>query len=105
MMFSQRQFRLYQVQFILMHKSEKEKEALVEKNKNKNVPIWEKSNLTLTEAAEYFNIGEHKLREITNNHKYNFVLFIGTKRLIKRREFEKYLSRLVQSRPYSWLYV
>ena len=53
-----------------------------------------KSNLTLTEAAEYFNIGEHKLREITNNHKCNFVLFIGTKRLIKRREFEKYLEQV-----------
>ncbi|MBO5336824.1 MAG: excisionase family DNA-binding protein, partial [Lachnospiraceae bacterium] len=52
------------------------------------------SNLTLTEAAEYFNIGEHKLREITNNHKCNFVLFIGTKRLIKRKEFEKYLEQV-----------
>ena len=80
--------------FVLIHKSEKEKEVLVEKHKNKNVPIWEKSNLTLTEAAEYFNIGEHKLREITNNHKCNFVLFIGTKRLIKRKEFEKYLEQV-----------
>lgn len=53
-----------------------------------------KSNLTLTEAAEYFNIGKHKLREITNNHKCNFVLFIGTKRLIKRKEFEKYLEQV-----------
>ena len=78
-------------------KSEKEKEALVEEHKNKQVPIWEKSNLTLTEAAEYFNIGEHKLREITNNHKCNFVLFIGTKRLIKRKEFEKYLEQVSTS--------
>lgn len=63
-------------------------------HKNKSVPIWEKSNLTLTDAAEYFDIGEHKLREITNNHKCNFVLFIGTKRLIKRKEFEKYLEQV-----------
>lgn len=53
-----------------------------------------KSNLTLTEAAEYFNIGENKLREITNNHNCNFVLVIGTKRLIKRKEFEKYLEQV-----------
>ena len=66
----------------------------MEKHKNKSIPIWEKSNLTLTEAAEYFNIGEHKLREITSNHKCNFVLFIGTKRLIKRKEFEKYLEQV-----------
>lgn len=77
----------------------------MEKHKNKNVPIWEKSNLTLTEAAEYFNIGEHKLREITNNHKCNFVLFIGTKRLIKRKELKNIWSKLVQSRSYSQLYV
>ena len=85
---------MHQVHDVLIHKSEKEKEVLVERHKNKNIPIWEKSNLTLTEAAEYFNVGEHKLREITNNHKCNFVLFIGTKRLIKRREFEKYLEQV-----------
>lgn len=57
----------------------------------------EKSNLTLTEAAEYFNIGEHKLREITNNHKCNFVLFIGTKRLIKRKDNKGRLLRTGES--------
>lgn len=33
----------------------------------KEVPIWEKSNLTLEEAAAYSGIGINKLREITNN--------------------------------------
>ena len=32
----------------------------------KDVPIWEKSNLTLEEAAAYSGIGINKLREITN---------------------------------------
>ena len=32
------------------------------------IPIWEKSNLTLEEAAAYSNIGINKLREITNDH-------------------------------------
>ena len=27
------------------------------------IPIWEKANLTINEAAEYFNIGKNKLRE------------------------------------------
>lgn len=27
----------------------------------KEVPIWEKSNLTIEEAAAYFNIGTNKL--------------------------------------------
>lgn len=61
--------------------------------KNTEVPIWEKSNLTLKEAAEYFNIGTDKLREITNEESCDFVLFVGTKRLIKRLKFEKFLEK------------
>ena len=33
------------------------------------VPVWEKANLTLEEAAAYFGIGINKLREITNNER------------------------------------
>ena len=33
----------------------------------KEVPIWEKTNLTLDEAAAYSGIGINILREITNN--------------------------------------
>lgn len=32
----------------------------------KEVPIWEKSNLTLEEAAAYSGIGINKLRDLTN---------------------------------------
>ena len=57
------------------------------------VPIWEKSNLTLEEAATYSGIGINKLREITNERGCNFVLFIGTKRLIKRRLLDAYIEK------------
>ena len=30
----------------------------------KEVPIWEKSNLTLEEASEYYNIGVKKIKRI-----------------------------------------
>lgn len=58
----------------------------------KEIPIWEKSNLTLDEAAAYTGIGINKLRELTNNENCNFVLWVGKKRLIKKRLFEKYLE-------------
>lgn len=58
------------------------------------VPIWEKSNLTLEEAAAYFNIGINKLREMTSAKNCVFVIFNGSKRLIKRRKFEEYLETL-----------
>ena len=32
----------------------------------KEVPIWEKSNLSLEEAAAYSGIGINKLRDLTN---------------------------------------
>lgn len=57
-----------------------------------DVPIWEKSNLTLEEASAYSNIGINKLREITNEKDCKFVLWIGNKRLIKRKQFDTYLS-------------
>lgn len=59
----------------------------------KEVPIWEKSNLTLEEAAAYSGIGINKLREIINHRNCRFVLFVGTKRLIKRRLLDEYLEQ------------
>lgn len=59
----------------------------------KNVPVWEKSNLTLEEAAAYFGIGVNKLRELTNSENCSFVLWCGSKRLIKRRKLDEYLEK------------
>ncbi len=57
------------------------------------IPIWEKSNLSLEEAAGYFNIGINKLRELTDAENCPFVLWCGSKRLIKRKALDKYLER------------
>jgi len=62
--------------------------------KKLSVPVWEKRNLTLEEAAAYFGIGTSKLRELTNTDECDFVLWIGTKRLIKRVQFEQYLDKV-----------
>lgn len=56
------------------------------------IPIWERRNLTLEEASEYFGIGISKIRELSNQENCDFVLWIGTKRLIKRIKFEQYLD-------------
>ena len=55
------------------------------------VPIWEKYCLTLDEAAAYFDIGINKLREMTDEPNCQFVIFNGSKRLIKRRMLEENL--------------
>ena len=59
-----------------------------------NVPISEKSNLTLEEAAAYFNIEVNKLREISDNDNCSFVLWVGSRRLIKKKQLEEYLSKM-----------
>ncbi len=58
----------------------------------KEVPIWEKSNLTLEEAASYSGIGVNKLRKMTDAEDCTFVLWVGTKRLIKRKKLDEYLE-------------
>lgn len=59
-----------------------------------DVPLWEKINLTIEEAAKYSGIGINKLRELANQKNCDFVLQVGTKKLIKRRQFEKYLDTM-----------
>lgn len=58
----------------------------------KQVPIWEKSNLTLEEAAAYSGIGKNKLRELSDEKDCRFVLWNGNKRLIKRKELDKFTA-------------
>lgn len=57
------------------------------------IPIWEKATLTLEEAASYTGIGINKLRELSNSAECNFVLWNGSKRLLKRKKLEEYLNR------------
>lgn len=59
----------------------------------KEIPIWEKSNLTLEEAAAYSGIGINKLRKLTDSETCQFVLWIGSKRLIKRRKLDEYIEK------------
>ncbi|MCP1101028.1 excisionase family DNA binding protein [Aequitasia blattaphilus] len=65
------------------------------RDNEKNVPLWEKFNLTITEAAEYFNIGEKKLRKLTDdNLDCGFAIYNGTKVLINRKKFEEFLNQI-----------
>nr|WP_243254884.1 excisionase [Anaeromassilibacillus sp. D41t1_190614_C2] len=58
------------------------------------VPIWEKANLSLEEAAAYYGIGINRIRALTDTDDCPYVLWVGNKRLIKRKAFEKYLETL-----------
>ena len=57
------------------------------------VPIHLKMTLTIREAAEYSNIGINKIESLLRVPNCPFVLYVGTKRLVKRKEFEEFIGK------------
>lgn len=61
--------------------------------------MTKKYNLTIKEAAQYYNIGENKLRELIKEQekeqKCDFVLYVGKKILIKCKKFEEYIDNII----------
>lgn len=75
-------------------KTEVALEAQDEINENiAPIRVVEKINLTIQEAVEYSNIGETTIRKLLHEKGCPFLLKVGSRHLIKRKEFEKYLDR------------
>ena len=60
---------------------------------SERVPIHLKMVLTIKEAAEYSNIGINKIDSLLRTPNCPFVLFIGSKKLVKRKDFEQFISQ------------
>lgn len=60
-----------------------------------SVPIHLKMVLTIREAAEYSNIGINKIDAMLKQPNCPFVLYVGTRKLVKRKEFEEYIRTKV----------
>lgn len=60
---------------------------------NINVPISQKLNLTIKEASIYSNIGINKIDSMLRTPNCPFVLYVGNKKLVKRKEFEEFIAR------------
>ena len=58
------------------------------------VPIPQKVTLTIREAAEYSNIGINRIDRLLRSPNCPFALYVGTKKLVKRKEFEEYISAM-----------
>lgn len=61
-------------------------------NRTKETPIWEKKCLTIEEAAAYSGVGRTKIRELTDQTKCPFVIWMDGKRFIIREYLDKYLN-------------
>lgn len=60
------------------------------------MPFWLKMTLTIKEAAAFSIIGINKIEELLKQPKCDFVLYVGNKKLVKRKEFEQYISRCLE---------
>jgi excisionase family DNA binding protein len=60
--------------------------------KENMVPVWERVTITLEEAAAYSGIGTRKLRSMTDDPECKFVVWVGTRRMIKRKVFDEYIA-------------
>lgn len=58
------------------------------------VPLWHRYTMTIEEAAEYYHIGEGKLRSLVDAHpNEDFYVKNGNRVLIKREKFERFLDQ------------
>jgi len=56
------------------------------------VPIYRKMTLSIKEAAAYSGIGINKIDAMLKEPNCPFVLYVGTKKLVKRKAFEDYIQ-------------
>ena len=59
---------------------------------SESVPIHLKLTLSIKEASEFSNIGINKIDAMLKQPNCPFVLYVGSKKLVKRKEFEAYIS-------------
>lgn len=59
---------------------------------NVGIPLNLKLTMTVKEAAEYSNIGINRIDRMLRSPNCPFVLYVGTKKLVKRKEFEQIIS-------------
>ena len=60
--------------------------------KENAVPVWNRALLTLEEAGAYTGIGVHKLRNMCDQEGCKFVIWVGAKRMIKRKQLDEFLD-------------
>ena len=70
--------------------------AKMAEEKKRTVPIESKVALTIKEAAEYSNIGINKPESLLRMPRCPFVLYVGKKKSVKRKEFERFISENIE---------
>ena len=59
------------------------------------IPVKKAAN-KCRQAAAYSNIGINKIEELLKKPECDFVLYVGNEKLVKRKEFEQYISKSLE---------
>lgn len=65
---------------------------MTKEEKEQAVPVWQRSLLTLQEAAAYTGIGINKLRVMSDSDSCEYIIWVGNRRMFKRTKLDEYLS-------------
>lgn len=57
------------------------------------VPLWEKVTLSLEEATAFTGLGRDKLIELADDPDCDFIIWVGRKRLYKRKKLEEFIEK------------
>ena len=68
---------------------------VAQENSKSEVPIWRKITLTIEEANALSGIGRDKIYELAKEYPTKFVIKNGKRILIKRKEFEEFISNSI----------
>ena len=60
--------------------------------KTREVPIWERTLLTINEASDYTGIGVSKLRLLASKRNSKLIVYVGAKKMFKRKKLDEYLD-------------
>ena len=62
-------------------------------HKKHEVPLWERSLLTIKEASDYTGLGVYKLRILAAKPNTGLILHVGAKKMLKRKKLDEYLEK------------
>ncbi len=63
--------------------------------KIREVPIWERTLLTINEASDYTGIGVSKLRLLASKRNSKLIVYVGAKKMFKRKKLDEYLDNAI----------
>lgn len=65
------------------------------RQKKREVPIWERTLLTISEASDYSGVGINTLRRLLDKPNSNLILWVGSRKMVKRKKLDEYLNNAV----------